>query len=293
MNKFMGNRTAVAVFVLPALILYSAIVFWPLLQTVYRSLFQWDGLNPATFLFLDNYKELFQDELFKTSVYNGLIFAVIIAVFQIGVGTLLAFGVADAFVKGRKWLRISFFIPVVLSVTVVCQLWLAVYNGEYGLLNRLFEAFGISYRQDWLSDPEKAIYAIAFVNAWHFMGYHFALLFAAVKSIPEHFLEAARIDGAGKWKAHWLISVPLLRETYRFCLVLGVTGGLSAFAQMFIMTGGGPGTSTYTLTYLMYRSAFRINEFGYGSASAVVLVIECLVVTLLINRLVARDRIVY
>ncbi|MBW5449283.1 ABC transporter permease subunit [Cohnella sp. CFH 77786] len=293
MNKFLGNRAAVAVFILPALLLYSVIVFWPLLQTLYRSLFQWDGLNPGTFLFLDNYKELFQDELFRTSVYNGLIFAVIIAVFQIGVGTLLAFGVADAYVKGRKWLRISFFIPVVLSVTVVCQLWMAVYNGEYGLLNRLFQAFGMSYRQDWLSDPDKAIYAIAMVNAWHFMGYHFALLFAAVKSIPEHFLEAARIDGASKWKAHWLITVPLLRETYRFCLVLAVTGGLSAFAQMFIMTGGGPGTSTYTLTYLMYRSAFRINEFGYGSASAVVLVIECLIVTLLINRLVARDRIVY
>ncbi len=293
MDKFLGNRKAIAVFVVPALLLYSVIVFWPLLQTVYRSLFEWDGLNPGTFIFFDNYKQLVHDDLFWTSLYNGAIFALIIAAFQIVVGSLLAFGVADARLKGRKWLRISFFIPVVLSVTVVCQLWMAVYNGEYGLLNRLFETFGLSYRQDWLSDPKTAIYAIALVNAWHFMGYHFALLFAAVKSIPEHFMEAAKIDGASKWKAHMLITVPLLRETYRFCIVLAVTGGLSAFAQMYIMTGGGPGTSTYTLTYLMYRSAFRINEFGYGSASAVVLVVECLIATLVINRLVARERVVY
>jgi len=293
MNKYLGNKTALAVFILPALLFYSVIVFWPVLQTFYRSMFQWDGLNPGTFLFMDNYKELFHDDLFWKSVYNGLVFAAVISVFQIGVGTLLAFGLAESYIKGRKWLRISFFLPVVLSVTVVCQLWMAVYNGEYGLFNRLMEALGFSYRQDWLSDSKAAIFAIAFVNAWHFMGYQFALLFAGIKSIPEQFLEAARIDGATKWKARLLITIPLMRESYRFCLVLAITGGLNAFAQMLIMTGGGPGTSTYTLTYLMYRSAFRINEYGYGSASAVMLVIECVIATLLINRLIARERISY
>ncbi|THF75046.1 carbohydrate ABC transporter permease [Cohnella fermenti] len=293
MNKYLGNKAAIAVFVLPALLLYSLIVFWPLVQTVYRSLFDWDGVNTASFIGLDNYKELLDDDLFWTSLKNGAIFAALIAVFQIGLGTLLALAISDAKVKGRKWLRISFFMPVVLSVTVVCQLWLSIYNAEYGLLNKLFELLGLSYRQDWLSDPGVAIFAIAFVNAWQFMGYHFALLFAGVKSIPEQFVEAAKIDGASKWRSHWLITLPLLKETYRFCLVFAVTGGLSAFAQMFIMSSGGPGTSTYTLTYLMYRSAFRINEFGYGSASAVVLVLECLIATLVINRLVARERIIY
>lgn len=293
MNKFMGNRMAIAVFALPAMLLYSIIVFWPVVQTFYRSLFDWDGLSPAVFIAFDNYIELVDDDLFWSSLYNGAVFAIVIAVFQIVVGTILAFGVAESRIKGRKWLRISFFIPVVLSVTVVCQLWMAVYNGEYGLLNKMFESLGMNYRQDWLTDPKMVIFAIAIVNAWHFMGYHFALLFAAVKSIPQSFLEAARIDGASKWKAHLLITIPLMRETYRFCLVLAITGGLNAFAQMYIMTGGGPGTSSYTLTYLMYRSAFRINEYGYGSAAAAVLVIECLLVTLLINRLVARERIIY
>lgn len=293
MKKFLGNKVAILVFVLPALLLYSVMVFYPILQTFFRSLYEWDGLTAGTFIGFDNFKNLFQDSLFYTSVYNGLIFAVIITVTQIGIGSILAFAVADAKFKGRKILRISYFIPVVLSITVVCQLWLSMYNGEYGLINKLFELIGLEYRQDWLSNSKSAIVAIAFVNAWQYMGYHFALLLAGVKSIPEQYMEAARIDGASKFKAILKINIPMMAETYKFCLVFAVTGGLNAFANMFIMTSGGPGTSTYTLTYLMYRSAFRVGEYGYGSAAAAILVIECLIATLIINRLVARERISY
>ncbi|MFC0211508.1 carbohydrate ABC transporter permease [Paenibacillus chartarius] len=293
MKKYLGNKLAIILFTLPTLILFSVIVAYPIAQTFYRSMFEWDGLSEGTFIFLDNYTRLLQDRVFWLSVKNGLIFAAILVVFQIGMGTVLALLISDAAIKGRKFLRISFFIPVVLSVTVVCQLWLSIYNGQYGLLNKLFEITGLSYRQDWLSSEKSAIFAVAFVNAWQFMGYHFALLLAGVKSIPEQYMEAARIDGASKARAHWAITVPLLGETYKFCLVFAITGGLNAFAQMMIMTGGGPGTATYTLTYLMYRSAFRVGEFGYGTAAAAMLVIECLLVTIVINRFVAREKITY
>ncbi|MBD0381509.1 carbohydrate ABC transporter permease [Paenibacillus sedimenti] len=292
MSKFLGNKPAILLFTLPALLLYTIIVFYPIIQTFYRSTQEWDGLSQGTFIFFDNYIRLFQDSIFYTSLYNGIVFAAVLAVVQIGIGTLLAFAVAEGF-KGSKLLRISYFIPVVLSITVVCQLWLAMYNSEYGLINKVFEALGISYRQDWLTNSKTAIFAIAFVNAWQYMGYQFALLLAAVKSVPEQYLEAARIDGASKFKAHIKITIPMLAETYKFCLVLAVTGGLNAFANMFIMTGGGPGNSTYTLTYLMYRSAFRVGEFGYGSAAAAFLVVECLIVTIVINRLIARERITF
>jgi raffinose/stachyose/melibiose transport system permease protein len=293
MRKYLGNKAAVLLFTLPAILLYTIIVFYPIVQTFYRSMFDWDGLSAGTFIFLDNYKRLFEDRIFYTSLYNGLIFAVILAVVQIGIGSILAFAVSETMFKGRRILRISYFIPVVLSITVVCQLWMAMYNGQYGLINKLFELFGMSYRQDWLSNDKTAIIAVAFVNAWQYMGYQFALFLAAVKYITEQYMEAARIDGASKVKAHLKITIPLMAETYKFCLVLALTGGLNAFANMFIMTGGGPGTSTYTLTYLMYRSAFRVGEFGYGSASAAFLVIECLIVTLAINRLIAREKLTY
>lgn len=293
MNKFLGNKTAILLFIMPALLLYTVMVFYPIAQTFFRSMYEWDGLSEGTFIWFDNYTRLFQDSLFFTSVYNGLIFAVIITITQIGIGSILAFAVADTKFKGRKILRISFFIPVVLSITVVCQLWLSIYNGEYGLINKVFELLGLEYKQDWLSSSKSAIIAIAFVNAWQYMGYHFALLLAGVKSVPEQYMEAARIDGATKLQAILKINIPMMAETYKFCLVFAITGGLNAFANMFIMTSGGPGTSTYTLTYLMYRSAFRVGEFGYGSAAAAVLVIECLIATLIINRLIARERISY
>lgn len=293
MNKFLGNKTAILIFILPALLLYTVMVFYPIVQTFFRSMYEWDGLTEGTFIWFDNYTRLFQDALFFTSLNNGLIFAFIITVTQIGIGSILAFAVADAKFKGRKILRISFFIPVVLSITVVCQLWLSIYNSEYGLINKVLELLGIEYRQDWLSNSKTAIIAIAFVNAWQFMGYHFALLLAGVKSVPEQYMEAARIDGATKLQAIMKINIPMMAETYKFCLVFAITGGLNAFANMYIMTSGGPGTSTYTLTYLMYRSAFRVGEFGYGSAAAAILVIECLIATLIINRFIARERISY
>jgi raffinose/stachyose/melibiose transport system permease protein len=293
MKKYLGNKVAIAIFTLPTLLLFTIMVFWPILQIFYRSMYEWDGLNVGNFLFLDNYIRLFQDSLFYTSLYNGMIFAVILVVLQIGIGTLLALAISDHLLKGKTFLRISYFIPVVLSITVVCQLWLAIYNGEFGLINKIFRALGLSYQQDWLSNGKTAIIAIAIVNAWQYMGYHFALLLASVRSIPEQYLEAAKIDGAERWKAHWTVTIPLMRETYKFCLVLAITGGLNAFANMFIMTGGGPGTSTYTLTYMMYRSAFRVGEYGYGATAAAILVIQCLIVTIAINRLIARERIIY
>lgn len=293
MYKYLRNKVAILIFTLPALIVFSVIVFYPIIQTFYKSMFDWNGLGKGTFIFLDNYKRLLKDSIFHISIRNGLIFAAVLAVLQIGIGTFLAFAVSDIALKGRNFLRITYFIPVVLSITVVCQLWLSIYNEEFGLINKLMEQLGFLYRQNWLSSEKSAIYAVAVVNAWQYMGYHFALILAAVKSLPEQYFEAARIDGAGKIKAHISITIPLLYETYKFCLILAVTGGLNAFANMYIMTNGGPGDVTYTLTFLMYRSAFRVNEFGYGCAAAAVLVIECLLATIIINKSFRREQITY
>ena len=293
MNKYLNDKKAILMFTLPALALFTLIVFYPLCQTFYRSFFDWDGLNAATFIGIDNFTRIFNDSLFYISLKNGLIFAAVLVVLQISIGTILALALSDVSVKGRKILRVSYFIPVVLSITVACQLWLSMYNSEFGLINKFFQAVGLKYKQDWLSGQYSAIFAIALVNAWQYMGYHFSLIFAGVKSIPEQYFEAARIDGASKFRAHLHITIPLLAETYKFCLVMAVTGGLNAFANMFIMTNGGPGTTTYTLTFMTYRSAFRLNQFGYACTSATILVIECILATILINKFVARERIIY
>jgi raffinose/stachyose/melibiose transport system permease protein len=178
-----------------------------------------------------------------------------------------------------------------LSISVVGQLWTQIFNYDHGLINNFLGSFG--YRVGFLSDPKLAIYSVAFTNGWQFMGMMFVFIYTAIKLIPEQYYEAATIDGASPATIHRKITLPLIAETYKVTFTLSITGGLQAFNNMFIMTGGGPGNSTMTLTYLMYKSAFQRGEFGYGCASAVILVAECLLFTLIINKLMARERIAY
>ncbi len=278
----MGNKPAIFLFILPALAIFIAFDFIPIVQVFAYSFTEWNGLTTPVFTGLHNYIDLFQDRVFATSNRNQLIFAAVITVYQMFFATVFAITISDKKIKGRKFLRVAYFIPVILSVTVVCQLWSAILSGQ-GLLNQLFAAAGSDYSQNWLGDRYKAIYVIAFVNAWQWMGYQFALIVAGMKSIPTDYYEAAQIDGCTNVKAHMKITIPLLAETYKFCLIISITGGIKAFTEMNILTGGGPNKSTYTLTYMMYNAAFKRSEYGYGLAAAAVMVLECMVVMLLIN----------
>ena len=263
-------------------------------QAVVRSFTEWDGLTEPVFNGLTNYKDLFQDRAFGRSFKNGLIFMAIITVYQIGLGSILALIVNDIRrTRIRGLFKNSYFLPVVLSTTVVCQLWIFILNSESGLLNMLFQLLGSDFRQNWLNDGKHGIYVTSFVNAWQFMGFHFIILYSAIKSIPNEIMEATLIDGASPMQRYFHITIPLLAENYKVCLIFAITSGLKAFEQMWIMTKGGPGTSNYTLTVMMYQSAFRRYEFGYGCAIAVVLIIECLLATLIINKTVAREKISY
>lgn len=291
--KRFNGKTAF-MFAFPTLVMFTVFVTYPLFQIFYRSMFEWDGITKGTFTFLDNFKRLFQDPNLYTSLTNGAISAVLLTVIQLVLATVLALAMLQKNIFCKRLLSKTYFIPVVISVTIICQLWTTMYNPEYGLFNKIFEALGLSYRQEWLSEMGKqSIIAIVITITWQYVGYQFVLIYAGAKSIPEHFFEAARIDGASKLKTHLHVTIPLLVETYRVCLIFTITGGLNAFAHIQIMTNGGPGTATFTLPFLMYRSAFKVNEFGYGCAVAVIIVLQSLLVTLLINRFVARERITY
>lgn len=289
MKKYLGNKLAIFLFILPAVAIFTIFIFVPIANAFRYSFCEWNGVKKAVFIGLENYTRLFRDKDFSTSNRNQFIFAIFITIYQMFFATVFAITVSDKKVKGRKFFRVAYFIPVVLSVTVVCQLWLSVFNADNGLLNLFLNKAGIDFKQNWLGERYKSIYVIAFVNAWQWMGYQFALIVAGIKSIPADYYEAAMIDGASTVKAHMKITIPLLKETYKFCLIISLTGGIKAFTEMFIMTKGGPGTATYTLTYMMYNSAFKSKEYGYGLSAAVIMVLECLVTMLLIN-FIFRDK---
>lgn len=285
MQKMLGDKKMIAIFTVPALLVFTVIVFYPILQTFQKSFYDWDGLSQAVFSGIENYKELFTDDLFYESLKNGIIFATILVIFQMGLATLLMFALMNNHIPFKRFFRSSFFIPVVLSVTVACQLWSSIYDPEFGLLNNLFRAIGLHYQQNWLSDLNVAIIAVAFVNVWQFTGYQFTIMYSGAKAIPEDYLEAAKIDGATNMQINFKIILPMLKDTYRMCFVFAITGGFNAFAHMYLLTKGGPGTATYTLTYMTFRSAFQVGKYGYGCASAVILVIQCLLATFIINRI--------
>ena len=156
MKKFFGNPIAIALFVLPTLLLFSVMVFYPITQVFYRSLYDWNGLSAGTFVGMENYLRLFDDKGFQVGNMNGFRFAAVITVFQMVMATVLALSLSSMRIKGKSILRVAYFIPVVLSVTVVCQLWLSIYNADTGLLNRAFEYLGINFKQNWLAEIGRA-----------------------------------------------------------------------------------------------------------------------------------------
>jgi raffinose/stachyose/melibiose transport system permease protein len=291
-NRFNGKTAFL--FAFPTLAVFTIFVGYPVVQIFYRSFFIWDGLTKGTFTLFGNYKQAFLDENLYNSFINGLISAVLLTVIQMVIATTLALTLLDKKILGKRILSKSYFIPVVLSVSIICQLWQTIYDPSNGLINKIFEAIGISYRQEWMSSLGKSsIISIIIVLTWQYIGYQFVLIYTGAKSIPEHYYEAATIDGATKFLAHLHITIPLLAETYRVCLIFTITGGLNLFAQTQILTNGGPGTATYTMPLLMYVSSFKHGEFGYGSTVAVLIVIQSFIATFIVNRFVARERITF
>ena len=289
MKRYLSNKPAILLFIAPAMVLFVTFVFIPIAQVFYYSLFDWDGVNQATFIQFDNYTKLFGKTVFSVANLNGFKFGLLITVYQLFFATIFALAVTDKRVPFRKFFRTAYFIPVVLSVTIVCQLWASIFDADHGLLNALMKALGINWSQNWLGGRYSAIWAIAFVNAWQWMGYQFALIVAGMKSISTDYYEAAELDGCNVLQTHWYMTLPLLKDTYNFCLLVSVTGGIKAFTEIQIMTKGGPGTATNTLAYIMYKEAFISHRYGYGLAAASVLVLECLVVILVLN-FIFKDR---
>lgn len=293
MKKVLGNKIAILVFTMPTLLIFTAVIFFPILKTVTMSFYNWDGLNRPDFISFENYVKIFKSPDFLISIKNSITFSLFITAYQIGLGSVMAILISNKRLAGNKVFRSSYFIPVVLSVTVVSQLWLSIFHTEFGLLNKFFEILGISYRQSWLSQPGISILAVAATDAWKGMGYHMIIIYAGLRSIPEHYFEAAVIDGASPIRKFFNVTLPLMAETYKISLMLCLTFGFRVFEQVFIMTRGGPGNATFTMTMMLYKAVFSLQKFGYGCAVATVLVLQCIIVMLVINRFIARERLTY
>ncbi len=294
MKKALSNKKMILLFILPALTVFLVFTIYPLLPTIYNSFHNYNGIKTGEFVGLKNYIRNLNDASFKLSVKNTA---------TVMLTQLLVFGplsLLAALVINRQtpWLRTLFkicsFIPSVPNVTVICLMWKMVFQSGWGLVDSALKALGLEQLiRVWFSDPKTAIWVITIVYLWQFFGFNMILFYSGIKAIPQSCLEAAYLDGASPAQRDWYVILPLMKETIKFVVILCTTGCMAMFAQVQVLTNGGPGDMTRTVVYNLYYRAFILDDFGGASAIAVMYALFGLVMFLLINRFVARERVEY
>ncbi|MCC2528057.1 sugar ABC transporter permease [Bacillus sp. FSL L8-0222] len=277
------NRIIPYLFLLPALV-FLLFVYIPIFENVFLSLFQWSSFSPEkTFIGLKNYVELFRDPVFYQALTNNVLYAVISIICQVFGGLILAAVLEDKLV--RKWspfFRTVFFLPVVISMTVIALLFDFIYNPETGLLNQLLQAIGLDQlTRAWLGEDSTAMLSVIFVSQWQSVGYIAMLYIVSIQKIPDELYEAARLDGAGKIQQFFHITIPQTKEMSFVAVVMTLTGAFTVFNEPYILTGGGPGNASEVLSTFLYKSAFTKDMMGYASAIATVVLIITLALSLM------------
>lgn len=275
MKGVLGNKKYIFALSAPALLLLAAFVIYPLINIVVMSLQETNGLTPAIFVGIKNYIRIFQDGSFiKANLWSvGLCMLAVIfnAILAITVSILLS----TLNLRVQKILRTAFIIPLVLSISVISQLWLAIYHADWGLLNSFLDAIGLAFlRNDWLSNSNTAMICIAIVGMWWSFGMDLLLSYSGIRAIPESYFEAAQLDGADFGAMVRYITLPQLRNVAKTCITISAIGGLYTFPQVYIMTGGGPGDMTTTVMMYMYKQAFSNMRYGQAAAVGVVAIVE-------------------
>lgn len=293
MDKVMSNKKVIALYVLPSLILLAGLVYIPIFLTGYYGLMDWNGVGAMTFIGLDNYIELLSDDTFWYSARNSFFLAFFSAAALI---VYLAVSlVLSAKIKGRETLRKIYLIPMLLSSVAIAQLWIKIYDPNNGMLNSLLTTLGVDSPPAWLAQRETVLIAIFIAIVWQYAGFYIIIYSAALKGIPASLIEAAEIDGATPLQIAYKIKVPLISGVIKTTIVLAIVGSLKYFDLIYVMTGGGPNGASEVIASYMYKQAFGIKNFGYGSAVGFALLILALATTFVIQKLTAskNDNIQY
>ncbi|GLH96422.1 carbohydrate ABC transporter permease [Phytohabitans aurantiacus] len=284
-------------FLVPALLLYSLFVVYPLLTGLSYSVFSWKGTVRDAFVGVDNYVGLFTNEAFRSKLlpalgHNLALFAGTMLVQNtMGLAFALAFSRAR---RGKRALQIIFATPYLVNPLVIGYLWTLLLSPTFGPANTLLRAIGPDeLAKPWLGDPSTALPMVILITTWQWVGFPMLLFSAAIGGIPAEYAEAARVDGASSWRVFWHITLPLLRPAIGTITVLSFIGSMNTFALVYALGGssGGPAGSTDVLGLLFYRAAFAsgdINAVGTASALAVFLFTFIFGTTILLNRILRQ-----
>lgn len=273
-------------YLLPGIVWYAFVVFVPVIGAMYYSAFEWMGGPKKTFIGLQNYVTLLKDAQFWQSFGNNIYLCVVCLIGQIGIAFFLALMLNSRMVKFKKFHRVVTYFPVTLSAVVIGFIWNMIYDYNYGLLNTFLGALGFEdLQQAWLSNRALAMFLVCVPLIWQNIGYYLVIILAGFSSIDTSILEMAEIDGATGFQRARYITVPLIKNTLIVCMTLCISGNMKAFDHIYVMTGGGPGTTTNVMSLYAYQNSFLRYKMGYGSAISIGILILSIGITVVCRRL--------
>lgn len=270
------NTRGAYLYLIPAILLVSVFIYIAVGLNFYYSLFRWNTYSDKIWVGLSNYTRLFHDAVFWSGLINNILFAVISVTFQVGIALALASVVEQKWMrKFGGFCRTVFFVPSLLSMTVVGLMWQLMLNPNMGFVNKALKAAGAgALAIDWLGNSKSAIFCVIASSQWQFVGYTMMLFIVAIQKIPDDLYEAAQIDGANEIQSFFHVTVPNVREMILLNLTTTLIGAFKVFDEVYVMTNGGPGRTSEVLGTLLFRSGFREDAMGYASAvGAIIFVI--------------------
>lgn len=274
-------------FLAPSLLHLAVFVFTPIVFSAYLSLHRWDVIVPdKPFVGLDNFREMGSDPYFWNALKNTFLY-----ILNVPIGMTVSLGVAlmmNNRLKGIAVLRALYFLPSVTSFVAVALVWMWIYHPTFGAANALLGLVGLG-PLPWLNATDTAMLSVIIFSIWLGLGYQMVVFLAGLQGIPEHLLEAARIDGANAWQRFWRVTFPLLKPTSFFILVTSLISSFQVFTSIYIMTAGGPVRSTDVIVYHIYQAAWEELRMGYASAMSWVLFVIIVFITWIQFRLIGRE----
>ena len=292
MNKPLRYKLNIFLFLLPALILFIGVLIAPIVMSLAYSFTEWNGFTTPEYIGIKNYIELFTSKSINIgrALKNVMLLALLSCCIQLPFALWLALRLSRP-IKGRTALLSIFFMPVLISTVVIGQLWLKIYNPDYGVLNVFLRSVGLEkWTQIWLGNKKTALGAAFVPILWQYVGYHMLLMYAGVRGVPVELTEAAMLDGCTPAQVSRYIIIPYIRPILRVSVIFAVTGSLKSFDLIYVLTNGGPSHTTEVPRTLMINLLFLRNRYGMGSTIAVMLIILCFFFALLINMLFKEEK---
>lgn len=292
MKKTLGYKLNIFLFLLPALILFVGVLIAPIFMSLGYSFTNWNGMKEPVFIGLSNYKELFTSKSINIirALKNAMLLAGLSVFIQLTFALWLALKLGKK-PKGERAFLSIFFMPVLISTVVIGQLWLKIYNPDYGVLNMALQSLGLeNWTRVWLGDKKTVLWACFVPILWQYVGYHMLLMYAGIKGVPTELSEAAMLDGCTEGQLNRYIIIPHIKPILRVSVIFAVTGSLKSFDLIYVLTNGGPNHATEVPSTLMINLLFLRNRYGMGSTIAVMLIVLCFVFALLINLVFKEEK---